>query len=69
MKPIYDLTRQGRQFIWGEEQQLTFEEIKHRLVKTPVIHLADRKESFHLNSDASKFATGSALYQILNGKP
>ena len=24
---------------------------------------------FHLYSDASKFATGSALYQIQNGKP
>ena len=22
LKPIYDLTRKGRQFIWGEEQQL-----------------------------------------------
>ena len=21
LKPIYDLTRKGRQFIWGEEQQ------------------------------------------------
>ena len=24
---------------------------------------------FHLYSDTSKFATGSALYQIQNGKP
>ena len=31
-KPIYDLTRKGIQFLWGEEQQLDFEEIKHRLV-------------------------------------
>ena len=28
LKPIYDLTRKGRQFIWGEEQQKAFEEIK-----------------------------------------
>ena len=33
-KPIYDLTRKGRQFIWGEEQ-VTFEEIKSRLQKKP----------------------------------
>ena len=33
LKPIYDLTRKGRQFIWGEEQQIAFEEIKHRLIK------------------------------------
>ena len=33
--PIYDLTRKGRQFIWGEEQQEAFEETKRRL-HTPV---------------------------------
>ena len=27
LKPIYDLTRKGRQFIWGEEQQKAFDEI------------------------------------------
>ena len=33
LKPIYDLTRKGRPFIWGKEQQDSFEEIKHRLIK------------------------------------
>ena len=28
LKPIYDLTRKGRAFIWGEEQQGAFEEIE-----------------------------------------
>ena len=36
LKPIYDLTRKGRQFVWGEEQQATFDEIKSRLQKPPV---------------------------------
>ena len=53
----------------GEEQQLAFEEIKCRLVQPPVFHLPDNKGSFHLYSDTSKFATGSALYQTQNGKP
>ena len=69
LNPICDLTRKGRQFIWEEEQQITLDEIKHRLVKPPVLHLPDNKESFHLYSDTSKFTTGSALYQIQNGKP
>ena len=69
LKPIYDLTRKGKQFIWGEEQQLAFEEIKSRLVKLPVLHLPDNKGRFHLYLDTSKFATGSALYQIQNEKP
>ena len=28
LKPIYDLTRKGRQFLWGKEQQQPFDEIK-----------------------------------------
>ena len=42
---------------------------KRRLVKQLVLHLPDNKVRFHLYSDTSKFATGSALYQIKNGKP
>ena len=53
----------------GEEQQIAFDEIKRRLIRPPVLHLPDIKGRFHLYSNTSKFATGSALYQIQNGKP
>ena len=56
-------------FIWGKEQQNVFEEIKCRLIKPPVLHMPNSKGRFHLYSDTSKFAMGSALYQIQNGKP
>ena len=69
LKPIYDLTRKGRPFQWQQEQQTAFEEIKSRLQKPPILHLPDGKERFLLYSDTSKYATGSALYQIQNGKP
>ena len=69
LKPIYDLTRKGRQFIWREEQQTAFEEIKCRLIKPPVLHLPNSTSRFHLYLDMSKFATGSAFYLIQNGKP
>ena len=69
LKPIYELTRKGGQFVWGKEQQKVFEEIKSRLVKPAVLHLPDSKGRFHLYSDTSKFATGSALYQIPYDKP
>ena len=65
LKPIYDLTRKSRQFVWGKEQQTAFKEIKSRLQMPPVLHLPDNKERFHLYSDTSKFAsTGCTLYQI-----
>ena len=38
LKPMYDLTRKGRQFIWGKEWQEAFEEIK-RLVKALILHM------------------------------
>ena len=69
LKPICDLTRKGRPFSWGKEQQDSFEEIKCRLVKPPVLYMPDKTGRFHLYSDTSKFATGSTLYQIQNGKP
>ena len=69
LKPIYNINRKGRQFVWGVEQQKAFDEIKHRLQRPPVLHLPDRHGRFQLYSDTSKFATGSALYQIQNGQP
>ena len=69
LKPIYYLTRKDRQFIWGEEQQEAFEEIKQRLQKAPLLHMPDKVGRFQLYSDTSKYATGGALYQIQNGKP
>ena len=69
LKPIYDLTRKGRPFNWGEEQQKAFKEIKSGLQRPCVLHLPDRQGKFQLYSDTSKFATGSTLCQIQNGQP
>ena len=68
LKPIYVLTRKGRPFVWGKEQD-SFEEIKHRLIKPLVLHMPNKTGRFHLYSNTSTFATGSTLYQIQNGKP
>ena len=53
----------------GKEQQTAFEEIKCRLIRPPGLHLPNSTGRFNLYSDISKFAMGSALYQIQNGKP
>ena len=69
LKPIYDLTKKGRPFVWGKEQQDSFEEIKWRLITLPVLHMPNKTGRFHFYSDTSKFTTSSVLYQIQNGKP
>ena len=69
LKLVYDLTRKGRQFIWGEKQQVAFDEIKSSLVQPPELKLPDSNGRLHLYSDTSKFAMGSALYQIQMENP
>ena len=69
LKPIYALTRKGRPFIWEKDQQNSFDEIKCRLTKPPVLHVPNKTGRFHLYSDTHKFATGSTLDQIQNGTP
>ena len=69
LKPIYDLSRKGRPFNCAKEQQDSFEKMKCRLTKPPVLHMPNKRGRFHLYSDTSKFANGSTLYQIQNGKP
>ena len=68
LKPIYDLTRKDKQFVWGVEQQSVFEEIKQRLQKPPVLHMPNKVGRFQLYSETSNYAMGSALYQIQKGK-
>ena len=69
LKPIYKLTKKSKPFVWGDEQQRAFEEIKNRLLNPPVLSMPDMRGRFLLYSDTSKHATGSALYQVQNGKP
>ena len=69
LKPIYELTRKRRHFIWGKEQQEAFDEIEARLKKPSVLSMPDKRGRFTLYSDMSKHTTGSALYQVQDGSP
>ena len=53
----------------GKNNKNAFEEIKHRLIRPPTLHMPNCAGRFHLFSDMNKFTMGSALYQIQNGKP
>ena len=69
LKPIYDLTKKGKPFLWEKEHQEAFKEIKRRMLNPSVLSMHDRKGRFILYSDTSKLATGSILYQYQDGKP
>ena len=69
LKPIVELTRKGRPFMWGEAQEKAFNEVKLRLKNPPVLHLPRAEGRFILYSDTSIEGTGSFLWQIQEGKP
>ena len=68
LKPIVELTRKGRPFIWGDAQEKAFREVKLRLKNPPVLHLPKADGRFILYSDTSIEGTGSSLWQIQEGK-
>ena len=53
LKPIVELTRKGRPFMWGEAQEKAFREVKLRLTNPPVLHLPKADGRFILYSDTS----------------
>ena len=69
LKPVVELTRKGRPFIWGEAQEKAFREVKLRLKNPPVLHLPKAEGRFILYSDTGIEGTGSSLWQIQGGKP
>ena len=68
LKPIVELTRKGRPFVRGQEQQKAFKEVKLRLTNPPVLHLPKAEGRFILYSDTSVEGTGSSLWQMQEGK-
>ena len=69
LKPIVELTRKDRPFIWGKTQEKAFCEVKLRLKNPPVLHFPKAEGRFILHSDTSIEGTGSSLWQIQGGKP
>ena len=69
LKPIYDLTKKGRPFVWQDEQQQAFDTIKERMINPPVLYLPKPRGRFILYCDSSRTHTGSSLWQVQEGKP
>nr|GFC19667.1 retrotransposon protein, putative, Ty3-gypsy subclass [Tanacetum cinerariifolium] len=48
------LMRKGEKFVWNEEREKSFEELKQRLLSAPVLTLPSGSGGFQIYSDASK---------------
>ncbi|GJV84490.1 retrotransposon protein, putative, ty3-gypsy subclass [Tanacetum coccineum] len=52
-----------RKFVWNEEREKSFEELKRRLVYSPVLTLPSGTGGYHIYSGASKKGLGHVLMQ------
>nr|GFD42313.1 putative reverse transcriptase domain-containing protein [Tanacetum cinerariifolium] len=55
--------RKGEKFVWNEEREKSFEELKQCLVSPPVLTLPFGSGGFQIYSDASKKGLGCVLMQ------
>ena len=69
LRPIIELTRKDRPFVWGKAQENAFIEIKNRLSEPPVLYLLRAVGRLVLFSDTSTAGCGSSLWQYQEGKP
>jgi hypothetical protein len=64
--PLIALTRKNACFLWTDECEQSFQELKRQLVITPVLTLPSKSYGFVIYSDASRKGLGCVLMQ--NGK-
>nr|GEX99208.1 putative reverse transcriptase domain-containing protein [Tanacetum cinerariifolium] len=61
--PLTKLMWKGEKFVWNEERDKSFKELKRRLVSSPVLTLPSRTCGYQIYSDASKKGLGCVLMQ------
>ena len=61
--PLNALTRKGREFTWGVEEQRAFDLLKQRITSSPTLAHPQMDEQFELEVDASGSAMGAVLLQ------
>lgn len=63
-KPLYRLTEIKNPYIWNEQCQAAFTELKSALISPPILTVAVPNLPFILDTDASQFSLGATLSQV-----
>lgn len=62
--PMIDLTKKDEEFIWTEECEKAFNELKQRLISPPILAYPNYSEPYILQTDASRDSVGMVLAQV-----
>lgn len=65
--PLYKVTQKGQPFVWGDDQEQAFNDIKSAFTKPPMLALPNSDGRFILDTDASDYAIGAELSQEQDG--
>lgn len=67
-EPMTRLLKKDVEFIWGQEQQNSFQKLKELITKYPILQYPDFSKPFIITTDASNRGIGAVLSQEFNGK-
>ena len=68
-KPLYKLLEKDDKFIWDQDCQRSFKELKAYLTIAPIVRAPNWELPFEVICDASDLAIGAVLGQREGGKP
>ena len=60
-KPMTDLTKKDRDFMWGAEEEAAFQKLKEALTSAPILQVFDKDKPHEVCVDASDYAVGTTL--------
>ena len=61
--PLHQLTRKNVPFVWNDQCQQAFEDLKKQLTEAPILAYPDFSKEFILETDASTMGLGAVLAQ------
>jgi RNase H-like domain found in reverse transcriptase/Reverse transcriptase (RNA-dependent DNA polymerase) len=61
---LHDLLKKDKKFVWSEECQESFDQLKKRFTKEPVLMMPNHSKPFQIQVDSLLFTTGGILTQM-----
>lgn len=66
-RPLNRLVSKEKVFLWDDEAERSFQQLKEKLVEAPILAYPDFSKEFVLDTDASDIAMGAVLSQVHDG--